>query len=70
MQGIVAQTRNNNIGGDGIANNVEIMTIHCRSDGDEYDKDIALAIRYAVTMVLKLSTEVLEKFFTTKAMGV
>jgi hypothetical protein len=34
------QVRNNN-GGDGIANNVEILTVRA-VDGDEYDKDIAL----------------------------
>ncbi|MGL5111785.1 MAG: S8 family serine peptidase, partial [Flavobacterium sp.] len=48
VAGIVAQTRNNNLGGDGVANNVEIMTVRAVPDGDEYDKDIALAIRYAV----------------------
>ncbi|MES2545266.1 MAG: S8 family peptidase [Bacteroidota bacterium] len=48
VAGIVAQTRNNNIGGDGIANNVEILTVRAVPDGDEYDKDIALGIRYAV----------------------
>jgi hypothetical protein len=32
---------------DGIANNVEILTVRA-VDGDEYDKDIALGIRYAV----------------------
>ncbi len=48
VAGIVAQTRNNNLGGDGIANNVEILTIRAVPDGDEYDKDIALGIRYAV----------------------
>ncbi len=48
VAGIVAQVRNNNIGGDGIANNVEIMAVRAVPDGDEYDKDIALAIRYAV----------------------
>ncbi|WP_395050583.1 S8 family peptidase [Flavobacterium sp.] len=48
VAGIIAQVRNNNIGGDGIANNVEIMTIRAVPNGDEYDKDIALAIRYAV----------------------
>jgi subtilisin family serine protease len=48
VAGIVAQVRNNNIGGDGIANNVEILTVRAVPDGDEYDKDIALAIRYAV----------------------
>ena len=49
VAGIVAQGRYNNIGGDGVAsNNVEIMTLRAVPDGDEYDKDIALAIRYAV----------------------
>ena len=48
VAGIVAQVRNNAIGGDGIANNVEIMAVRAVPNGDEYDKDIALAIRYAV----------------------
>ena len=48
VAGIIAQARNNNLGGDGIANNVEIMAVRCVPNGDEYDKDIALGIRYAV----------------------
>ncbi|MBP6181294.1 S8 family peptidase [Flavobacterium sp.] len=48
VAGIVAQTRNNQLGGDGVANNVEILTVRAVPDGDEYDKDIALGIRYAV----------------------
>lgn len=48
VAGIIAQSRYNNIGGDGIANNVEIMAIRAVPNGDEYDKDIALGIRYAV----------------------
>ena len=48
VAGIVAQVRNNAKGGDGVANNVQIMTIRAVPDGDEYDKDIALGIRYAV----------------------
>jgi cell wall-associated protease len=48
VAGIIAQVRGNTIGGDGIANNVEIMVVRAVPDGDEYDKDIALAIRYAV----------------------
>jgi subtilisin family serine protease len=48
VAGIVAQVRNNGIGGDGIANNVQILTVRAVPDGDEYDKDIALGIRYAV----------------------
>lgn len=48
VAGIIAQGRNNGLGGDGVADNVEIMPIRAVPNGDEYDKDIALAIRYAV----------------------
>ncbi|MBK0369727.1 S8 family peptidase [Flavobacterium agrisoli] len=49
VAGIIAQVRGNDLGGDGVASaNVEIMTVRAVPDGDEYDKDIALAIRYAV----------------------
>ncbi|WP_159038345.1 S8 family serine peptidase [Brumimicrobium mesophilum] len=46
--GIVAATRGNDLGGDGVANNVVLMSLRAVPDGDEFDKDIALAIRYAV----------------------
>lgn len=46
--GIIAAVRNNNKGINGIADNVRIMMIRAVPDGDEHDKDIALAIRYAV----------------------
>jgi len=46
--GIIAGVRNNGKGGDGVADNVRIMMIRAVPDGDEHDKDIALAIRYAV----------------------
>lgn len=48
VSGIIAAQRGNNIGIDGIADNVKIMMLRAVPDGDEYDKDIALAIRYAV----------------------
>lgn len=48
VAGIIAQIRGNDLGGDGVSNNVEILTVRAVPDGDEYDKDIALAIRYAV----------------------
>ncbi len=46
--GIIAAVRDNGKGGDGIADNVRIMMIRAVPDGDEHDKDIANAIRYAV----------------------
>ncbi|MBF6608690.1 MAG: S8 family peptidase [Flavobacterium sp.] len=48
VAGIIAQLRGNGLGGDGVANNVKIMSLRAVPNGDEYDKDIALAIRYAV----------------------
>ncbi len=46
--GIIAAVRGNGIGNDGVANDVRIMSIRTVPDGDERDKDVALAIRYAV----------------------
>ena len=48
VSGIIAAERNNGLGANGVANNVEIMAIRSTPRGDEYDKDVALAIRYAV----------------------
>ncbi len=48
VAGIIAAVRNNGKGADGVANNVKIMSIRAVPNGDEYDKDVALAIRYAV----------------------
>jgi cell wall-associated protease len=48
VAGIIGAKRNNSKGMDGIADNVKIMMIRAVPDGDEHDKDIALAIRYAV----------------------
>ncbi len=48
VAGIIAAERKNGLGVDGVANNVQIMAIRAVPNGDEYDKDIALGIRYAV----------------------
>jgi subtilisin family serine protease len=46
--GIISAVRGNGIGNDGVADNVQIMSIRTVPNGDERDKDVALAIRYAV----------------------
>jgi subtilisin family serine protease len=46
--GIIAANRANGIGIKGVASNAEIMVLRAVPDGDERDKDVALAIRYAV----------------------
>ena len=48
VSGIIAADRNNNTGIDGVADHAQIMMIRAVPDGDEYDKDVALAIKYAV----------------------
>lgn len=46
--GLIGAARGNKYGIDGIADNVRMMGIKAVPNGDEYDKDIANAIRYAV----------------------
>lgn len=48
VAGIIGAVRDNNTDLQGVADNVEIMVIRAVPDGDEYDKDVANAIRYAV----------------------
>lgn len=48
VAGIIAGVRNNNIGINGIADNVKIMCIRVTPNGDERDIDVANAIIYAV----------------------
>lgn len=48
VAGIIAAVRDNEIGIKGVADNVRIMALRAVPDGDEHDKDIANAIRYAV----------------------
>lgn len=47
VSGIIAAVRGNGMGVDGIAPNVKIMALRAVPNGDERDKDIALAIKYA-----------------------
>jgi subtilisin family serine protease len=47
--GIIAGVRGNQLGADGVAGpNVRIMSVRSTPSGDERDKDVANAIRYAV----------------------
>ena len=48
VAGIIGANRVNGIGVKGVADNVQIMAIRVVPDGDERDKDVANAIRYAV----------------------
>lgn len=48
VAGIIAAVRNNETGINGVASNTKIMGIRAVPNGDERDKDVANAIRYAV----------------------
>jgi cell wall-associated protease len=48
VSGIIAANRENNIGIKGFSNSIKIMPLNISPSGDEHDKDIAMAIRYAV----------------------
>lgn len=65
VAGIIAQGRDNGLGGDGVADNVEIMPVRAVPDGDEYDKDIALSIRYAVDNGAKIINGSFGKAYST-----
>ncbi len=67
VAGIIAAKRGNGKGIDGVANNVEIMSIRAVPNGDEYDKDIALGIRYAVDNGAKIINGSFGKGFSPNA---
>jgi len=48
VSGIIAASRNNGLGINGISNSVSIMAIRVVPEGDERDKDVANGIIYAV----------------------
>ncbi|GAA4273276.1 S8 family peptidase [Aquimarina gracilis] len=65
VAGIIAAERNNGIGMNGVAKNVKIMAVRAVPNGDEYDKDIALAIRYAVDNGAEVINTSFGKYFST-----
>jgi cell wall-associated protease len=48
VAGLIGAVRGNNYGINGVADNVRIMALKAVPNGDEYDKDVANAIHYAV----------------------
>lgn len=64
VAGVIAAERNNGKGMDGVANNVKIMALRAVPNGDEYDKDVALAIRYAVDNGAKIINASFGKYYS------
>ncbi len=67
VAGIIAASRNNKKGVKGVAGAVKIMSIRAVPDGDEYDKDVAYAIRYAVDNGASVINASFGKKFSPKA---
>ena len=67
VAGILAANRGNKKGVKGVAKNVKLMALRTVPDGDEYDKDIALAIRYAVDQGAKVINASFGKKFSPNA---
>ena len=65
VSGIISGDRENKIGNKGINNLVEIMTLRAIPNGDEYDKDVARAIRYAVDNGAKIINGSFGKYFSS-----
>jgi cell wall-associated protease len=64
VAGIIAASRGNGKGMDGIDDHVMIMALRAVPDGDERDKDIALAIRYAVDNGARIVNMSFGKYFS------
>lgn len=64
VAGIIAASRGNELGIRGVADKVLIMPIRAVPDGDEYDKDIALGIRYAVDNGASIINTSFGKYFS------
>ncbi len=70
VAGIIGAVRANNIGMDGISNHVRIMIVRCVPNGDERDKDVANAIRYAVDNGAKVINMSFGKYYGTNKAAV
>lgn len=70
VSGIIGAVRNNKAGMKGVANHVKIMAVRVVPDGDEYDKDVALGIRYAVDNGAKVINTSFGKGYSPKTQWV
>lgn len=70
VAGIIGAVRGNGIGLDGVADDVAIMSIRTVPDGDERDKDVAAAVRYAVKHGAKVINMSFGKGYTTNQAAV
>ena len=65
VSGIIAADRKSKKGNKGINNLAKIMVLRAVPNGDEYDKDVALAIRYAVDNGARIINGSFGKYFSS-----
>ena len=65
VSGIISGNRNNKDSNKGINDLVELMVLRAIPNGDEYDKDVARAIRYAVDNGAKIINGSFGKYFSS-----
>jgi cell wall-associated protease len=66
VSSIIAANRNNNAGTKGFHQNIKVMPLCISASGDEHDKDIAMAIYYAVDNGAKIINMSFGKEFSLK----
>jgi len=64
VSGVIAATRDNDMGIKGFSNNIKIMPLSISCSGDENDKDIAMAVYYAVDNGAKIINMSIGKEFS------
>ena len=67
VSGIILANRNNDLGVNGVAEKAKLMAVRVVPNGDEYDKDVALGIRYAVDNGAKVINTSFGKGYSPKA---
>ncbi|WP_124979281.1 S8 family serine peptidase [Nonlabens xiamenensis] len=65
VAGIIAAERDNDKGVNGVADHAKIMVLRAVSSADEYDKDVAKAIRYAADNGAKVINTSFGKYHST-----
>ncbi|GAA3522460.1 hypothetical protein GCM10022393_41330 [Aquimarina addita] len=70
VAGLIGTSRDNDKGMNGIADNVKLMISRAVPHDDEYDKNIALVIRYAVDNGAEIINMSFGKFLSTTRLGI
>ncbi|UYZ65066.1 S8 family peptidase [Hymenobacter weizhouensis] len=70
VAGIIGADRENGLGIDGVAGNVRLLAVRAVPNGDERDKDVANAIRYAVDQGAQIINMSFGKYYSPQRAAV